>query len=147
MLCLDCVWVAIDMRLRACLWRLAWCQGWGACQGCCQAPSAERCAGGLPPQDAAGQLRKSPHQFSGIGSQSPLLWLARGYAVLDGPTMPIVAEGEDEGAEPNDTYIAQLVASAGAAVEARTSLPPARISPAALSHHGQALEGGATVNF
>ena len=74
------------------------------------------------PQDAAGQLRKSPHQFSGIGSQSPLLWLARGYAVLDGPTMPIVAEGEDEGAEPNDTYIAQLVASARAAVEARTSL-------------------------
>ena len=73
------------------------------------------------PQDAAGQLRKSPHQFSGIGSQSPLLWLARGYAVLDGPTMPIVAEGDDEGAEPNDTYIAQLVASARAAVQARTS--------------------------
>lgn len=66
-------------------------------------------------QDAAGQLRKSPHQFSGIGSQSPLLWLVRGYAVLDGPTMPIVAESED--AEPNDTYVPQLVASARAAVE------------------------------
>lgn len=68
-------------------------------------------------QDAAGQLRKSPYQFSGIGSQSPLLWLIRGYAVLDGPTMPIVAGSED--AEPNDTYVPQLVASAKAAVEVR----------------------------
>jgi len=71
-------------------------------------------------QDAAGQLRKSPHQFSGIGSQSPLLWLVRGYAVLDGPTMPIVAESED--AEPNDTYVPQLVASGRAAVEVGPTL-------------------------
>lgn len=70
-----------------------------------------------PMQDSAGQLRKSPHQFSGIGSQSPLLWLTRGYAVLDGPTMPIVAEGDDDKAEPNDTYVPQLVASARAAVQ------------------------------
>jgi hypothetical protein len=70
-------------------------------------------------QDAAGQMRKSPHQFSGIGSQSPLLWLVRGYAVLDGPTMPIVAETDD--AEPNDTYVTQLVASAKAAVEVHFS--------------------------
>ncbi|CAL5225819.1 g8598 [Coccomyxa viridis] len=68
-------------------------------------------------KDSAGQLRKSPHQFSGIGSQSPLLWLTRGYAVLDGPTMPIVAEGDDDKAEPNDTYVPQLVASARAAVQ------------------------------
>ena len=72
-------------------------------------------------QDAAGQLRKSPYQFSGIGSQSPLLWLIRGYAVLDGPTMPIVGGSED--AEPNDTYVPQLVASAKAAVEVH-KLPP-----------------------
>lgn len=73
-------------------------------------------------QDAAGQLRKSPYQFSGIGSQSPLLWLIRGYAVLDGPTMPIVAGSED--AEPNDTYVPQLVASAKAAVEVRLFTTP-----------------------
>lgn len=30
------------------------------------------------PQDAAGQLRSSPHQFSNIGAMSPLLFLARG---------------------------------------------------------------------
>jgi hypothetical protein len=69
-------------------------------------------------QDAAGQLRKSPHQFSGIGASSPLLWLARGYAVLDGPTMPIVAQGEGDDVEPNDTYVQQLVESARAAVQA-----------------------------
>jgi hypothetical protein len=40
-------------------------------------------------------------QFSGIGSLSPILWLTRGYAVLDGPTFPIIGEGEEEA---NDTY-------------------------------------------
>ena len=65
-------------------------------------------------QDAAGQLRRSPFQFSGIGGSSPQLFLALGFAVLDGPTLPIIAEGEDE---PNDTYVEQLVAGASAAVE------------------------------
>lgn len=39
-------------------------------------------------------------KFSGIGSLSPILWLTQGYAVLDGPTFPIIGEGE---AEANDT--------------------------------------------
>ncbi len=65
-------------------------------------------------QDAAGQLRRSPFQFSGIGASSPQLFLALGYAVLDGPTLPIIAEGDEE---PNDTYIQQLMAGAKAAVE------------------------------
>jgi dipeptidyl aminopeptidase/acylaminoacyl peptidase len=43
-------------------------------------------------KEAAGQMRRSPHEFSGVGSSSPLLFLTRGYAVLDGPTFPIVAE-------------------------------------------------------
>lgn len=30
-------------------------------------------------RDAAGQLRESPNEFSGIGPTSPLLWLARRY--------------------------------------------------------------------
>jgi hypothetical protein len=59
-------------------------------------------------------MRRSPHQFAGIGSLSPTLWLARGYAVLDGPSIPVVAEGEEE---PNDTYVEQLTASAEAAVK------------------------------
>jgi len=57
-----------------------------------------------------------------VEATSPLLWLARGYAVLDGPGFPIVAEGGAD-AEPNDTYVQQLTAAARAAVQAR-ALPP-----------------------
>ncbi|CAM6051998.1 unnamed protein product [Sphagnum compactum] len=65
-------------------------------------------------KDNAGQMRGSPNAFAGIGSTSPLLWLARGFAILDGPTMPIIGEGEEEA---NDRYVSQLVASAQAAVD------------------------------
>ena len=68
--------------------------------------------------EAAGQLTRSPYQFDRITANSPLLWLLRGYAVLENPTMPIVGEGEEE---PNDTYVEQLVASAQAAVDAMVS--------------------------
>ena len=64
--------------------------------------------------DHAGQVQDSPYRFDRIWWGSPLLWLARGYAVLDDPSMPIVGEGE---AEPNDRYVEQLVASARAAVD------------------------------
>ena len=43
-------------------------------------------------QDAAGQNTRSSNTFASIGGMSPTLWVARGYAVLDGPTLPIVAE-------------------------------------------------------
>jgi len=61
---------------------------------------------------AAGQVGGSPYQFIRISPFSPLLWLTHGYAVLNGPTMPIIGEGEEE---PNDTFVKQLVASAKAA--------------------------------
>ena len=64
--------------------------------------------------DAAGQVRDSPHRFIRVSPGSALLWLARGWAVLDNPSMPIVGEGQKE---PNDTYVEQLVASAEAAVD------------------------------
>lgn len=63
---------------------------------------------------AAGQVTDSPYRFVRVTYWSPMLWLARGYAVLDNPAMPIVGEGEDE---PNDTFVKQLVASAKAAVD------------------------------
>lgn len=65
-------------------------------------------------KEAAGQVRGSPNEFAGIGPTSPLLWLARGFAILSGPTIPIIGEGADEA---NDRYVEQLVASAEAAVE------------------------------
>mmetsp|Transcript_2726 Transcript_2726/g.9902 ORF Transcript_2726/g.9902 Transcript_2726/m.9902 type:complete len:983 (+) Transcript_2726:247-3195(+) len=63
---------------------------------------------------AAGQMRGSPHRFPSIEKKSPLLWLARGWAVLDGPTMPIIGEGDKEA---NDEFVQQLVDSATAAVQ------------------------------
>ncbi|KAG9148926.1 hypothetical protein Leryth_024946 [Lithospermum erythrorhizon] len=65
-------------------------------------------------KDAAGQVRGSPNEFPGIGSTSPMLWLARRFAILSGPTIPIIGEGDEEA---NDRYIEQLVGSAEAAVE------------------------------
>lgn len=64
--------------------------------------------------EAAGQVTDSPYRFDRVAWYSAVMWVARGYAVLDDPSMPIVGEGE---AEPNDRYVAQLVASAEAAID------------------------------
>jgi dipeptidyl aminopeptidase/acylaminoacyl peptidase len=64
--------------------------------------------------EAASQVTTSPYRFNAVSHWGPLAYLASGYAVLDNPSMPIVGEGE---VEPNDTYVAQLVASAQAAVD------------------------------
>jgi dipeptidyl aminopeptidase/acylaminoacyl peptidase len=63
---------------------------------------------------AASQVTESPFRFNAVGYWGPQAMLAMGYAVLDGPTMPIVGEG---GKEANDTYLPQLIASAQAAVD------------------------------
>ncbi len=63
---------------------------------------------------AASQTTGSPYRFNAISFWGPAPMLAMGYAVLDNPSMPIVGVGE---AEPNDSYLAQLVANAEAAVE------------------------------
>jgi dipeptidyl aminopeptidase/acylaminoacyl peptidase len=64
--------------------------------------------------DAAGQVTDSPYRFSQIQAHSSLAWVARGYAVLDDPSMPIIGEADEE---PNDTFIEQLVSSAAAAID------------------------------
>jgi dipeptidyl aminopeptidase/acylaminoacyl peptidase len=63
--------------------------------------------------DAASQVVGSPHRFATVGGASHFLLLTQGYAIFDGPTMPIVGPGETA----NDRYIEQLVASAQAAVD------------------------------
>jgi dipeptidyl aminopeptidase/acylaminoacyl peptidase len=63
---------------------------------------------------AASQVTDSPNRFSRPGGSSHLFLLTQGYAVLDGPAVPIIGEG---GREPNDTYIEQLVGSMRAAVD------------------------------
>jgi dipeptidyl aminopeptidase/acylaminoacyl peptidase len=62
----------------------------------------------------AGQVSGSDNRFTAIRGASHLLLLTQGFAVFDGPTMPIIGSGETA----NDTYIEQLVASAQAAVDA-----------------------------
>lgn len=64
---------------------------------------------------AAGQSKSSPHEFVYIGWGSPLFWVTRGFAVLDETQFPIIGKGD---AEPNDTYIEQLVDNARAAIKA-----------------------------
>ncbi len=63
---------------------------------------------------AAGQISGSPYQFPFLYWGSPMPFVATGYAVLENATIPIVGEGQ---AEPNDTYVEQLVASAKAAID------------------------------
>ena len=63
---------------------------------------------------AASQTTGSPYRFNAVSFWGPAAFLAMGYAVLDNPSMPIVGAGD---AEPNDTYLAQLVADAQAAVD------------------------------
>jgi dipeptidyl aminopeptidase/acylaminoacyl peptidase len=62
---------------------------------------------------AASQVVGSPNRFTTITGASHLLMLTQGYAIFDGPTMPIVGKGETA----NDTYVDQLVAGAQAAVD------------------------------
>ncbi len=64
---------------------------------------------------AASQITTSPYRFIRMsGTSSPTIFVLRGYAVLDNPTIPIIGEGNHE---PNDTYVEQLVAGAKAAVD------------------------------
>ncbi len=65
-------------------------------------------------RDAAGQVQGSPYWFPYVNWGSPIPFVTQGYAVLEHATIPIVGEGK---AEPNDTYVEQLVASAKAAID------------------------------
>lgn len=68
---------------------------------------------------SAGQSAQNPNEFTYPYYGSPILWVAKGYAVLDDASFPIVGEGDEE---PNDSFIKQLVANAKAAIDAVDSL-------------------------
>lgn len=66
-------------------------------------------------RQTAGQVIQAKNAFRRPGRwTSPLYLLSQGYAVLYDPSLPVIGEG---GAEPNDTYVAQIVAGAEAAAE------------------------------
>lgn len=62
----------------------------------------------------ASQVKVSPYRFIRPSRLSPILWVARGYAILDRIGMPIV--GKDS-LLPNDTFVEQLVSNAKAAID------------------------------
>ena len=80
----------------------------------------------------AGQVVDTGNRFVRPGGSSHLFLLTQGYAILDNPSMPIVGR---EGAEPNDTYIEQLSASAKAAVDAVVALGVAEPGRIAVGGH------------
>ena len=67
----------------------------------------------------AGQSTQNPNKFTYPYYGSMVYWVTKGYVVLDNASFPIVGEGD---AEPNDTYIGQLVANGKAAIDAVDSL-------------------------
>ena len=60
----------------------------------------------------AGQVSGSTNRFTSISGISHLFLLTQGYAILDEATMPVVGAPE----VANDTFVAQVVASAEAAI-------------------------------
>lgn len=70
-------------------------------------------------KNSAGQSTANPNEFTYPYYGSFVYWVTRGYAVLDDAAFPIIGEGK---AEPNDTFIEQLVANAKAAIDAVDSL-------------------------
>lgn len=63
----------------------------------------------------AGQNTANPNEFTFPNYGSFIYWVTKGYAVLDDAGFPIIGEGT---AEPNDTFIPQLVANGKAAIDA-----------------------------
>lgn len=82
--------------------------------------------------NAAGQVSGSPYRFTRVSWASPVLWVMRGYAVLDGASMPIVGQGEEE---PNDSFREQLVANAEAAIDKLAELGVGDRSRVAVGGH------------
>ena len=66
-------------------------------------------------KDTAGQSTQNPNDFTFPSYGSFIYWVTKGYAVLDDASFPIIGEGS---AQPNDTFITQLVADGRAAIDA-----------------------------
>eukprot|EP00579_Thalassiosira_antarctica_P008587 CAMPEP_0201882314 /NCGR_PEP_ID=MMETSP0902-20130614/13600_1 /ASSEMBLY_ACC=CAM_ASM_000551 /TAXON_ID=420261 /ORGANISM="Thalassiosira antarctica, Strain CCMP982" /LENGTH=818 /DNA_ID=CAMNT_0048410771 /DNA_START=53 /DNA_END=2509 /DNA_ORIENTATION=+ len=67
---------------------------------------------------AAGQVNGSKHRFVSAHWASPIHWAAKGWAIMDDFSLPVIGEGESQ---PNDTFIEQIVSGAKAAVNYVTS--------------------------
>ena len=64
----------------------------------------------------AGQVRGTTERFTRLTATDPIWFVLRGYAVLQGATMPVIGDPETM----NDTYVEQITAAAAAHIRALT---------------------------
>jgi dipeptidyl aminopeptidase/acylaminoacyl peptidase len=66
----------------------------------------------------AGQVRGTTERFTRLHASDPVWFVLRGYAVLQGATMPVIGDPETM----NDTYVEQIAAAASAHIGALAEL-------------------------
>jgi dipeptidyl aminopeptidase/acylaminoacyl peptidase len=66
----------------------------------------------------AGQVRGSTERFTRLNASDPIWFVLRGYAVLQGATMPVIGDPETM----NDSYVEQISAAAAAHIRALTDM-------------------------
>jgi dipeptidyl aminopeptidase/acylaminoacyl peptidase len=66
----------------------------------------------------AGQVRGTTERFTRLTASDPIWFVLRGYAVLQGATMPVIGDPETM----NDTYVEQITAAATAHIGALAEL-------------------------
>jgi dipeptidyl aminopeptidase/acylaminoacyl peptidase len=79
----------------------------------------------------AGQVSGSADRFTRVSGTSPLLFATRGWAVLDGATMPVIGDPETV----NDTFVEQIVMAAEAAIDCAVDLGVADRARVAIGGH------------
>ncbi|MBO6574455.1 MAG: prolyl oligopeptidase family serine peptidase [Rhodothermales bacterium] len=67
---------------------------------------------------AASQTTGSPFRFTSVSASGAVPFVTRGYAVINNAAMPVIGEGD---AQPNDSFVEQLVMNAEAAIDAGVS--------------------------
>lgn len=83
-------------------------------------------------KSSAGQVRSDKNEFIYVSYGSPVMWVKKGYLIMDDAAFPIVGEGDEE---PNDTFVKQLVANAKAAIDFADSLGYVDRSKVAVGGH------------
>lgn len=82
--------------------------------------------------DGAGQVTGSPYTYTRLGATSIVMLATQGYAILNNASFPVVAE---EGGEPNDSFVEQLVANAEAAISTLVEMGVADPDKVGVSGH------------
>ncbi len=79
----------------------------------------------------AGQVRGSTERFTRLTASDPIWFVLRGYAVLQGATMPVIGDPETM----NDSYVEQITAAAGAHIGSVAALGIADAQRVAVGGH------------